>query len=384
MFSDPTIMKSIWEKIIETADKHNQPGKFTTFPAFEWTSNPNNRNLHRVVLFQNSDNLPKLPYSSLNSEKPEDLWAWMEETRANGATLFAVPHNGNASDGLMFSLTDSYGNPLTKAYTETRMKNEPLYEISQIKGSSDTHPDLSPNDEFADFEIWDYTLGTTAERPTHRKGSYARQAFLEGIKLENEGIGNPFKYGIIGDSDSHNSASTVEEDNYTGKFGVENNREHRLEGVPGFPEANKTQVREFGSGGLAGIWAEENTREAIYNAMLRKETFGTSGTRMKIRFFGSFNYSKDILSNDDWLTNAYSNGVPMGSDLKKSNGKTPTFIIQALKEAVDAGYFNYPFIEASSNFDLVREQPEYKQVIETAKQKHYAFREDYFNDYAAN
>ncbi len=332
LFSDPVIMKSVWKDIVETADKHNQPGKFTTFPAFEWSSNPNTQNLHRVVLFQNSENIPELAYSSLNSEKPEDLWAWMEESRTNGATLLAIPHNGNASDGLMFSLTDSYGKPLTKAYSDSRMRNEPLYEISQIKGSSDTHPDLSPNDEFADFELWDYTLAATAERPTNRKGSYVRQALLDGIRIESEGNGNPFKYGIIGDSDSHNSASTIEEDNYTGKFGMENNREHRLEGIPGFPEANKTQVREFGSGGLAGIWAEENTREAIYNAMLRKETFGTSGTRMKVRFFGSFNYDDTITSNDSWLTDAYANGVPMGSNLTDTDGKSPTFIVQAIKE----------------------------------------------------
>ena len=333
LFSDPVVMKSVWKKIIETADKHNKPGEFTTFPAFEWSSNPNTRNLHRVVLFQNSEHIPELAFSSMDSEKPEDLWAWMEESRDNGATLLAIPHNGNASDGLMFSLTDSEGNPITKAYSASRMKNEPLYEISQIKGSSDTHPDLSPNDEFANFELWDYTLAATAERPTHRKGSYLRQALLDGIRIESEGNGNPFKYGIIGDSDSHNSAATIEEDNYTGKFGMENNPEHRLKGVPGFPEKNVQQVREFGSGGLAGIWAEENTREAIYNAMLRKETFGTSGTRMKVRFFGSFNYNEAIISSENWLTTAYANGVPMGSNLSNANNQVPTFIIQAVKEA---------------------------------------------------
>jgi hypothetical protein len=257
----------------------------------------------------------------------------MEENRDNGATLLAIPHNGNASDGLMFSLTDSDGNPITKAYSVSRMKNEPLYEISQIKGSSDTHPDLSPNDEFANFELWDYTLAATAERPTHRKGSYLRQALLDGIRIESEGNGNPFKYGIIGDSDSHNSAATIEGDNYTGKFGMENNPEHRLKGVPGFPEKNVQQVREFGSGGLAGIWAEENTRASIYNAMLRKETFGTSGTRMKVRFFGSFNYNEDIISSENWLTTAYANGVPMGSNLSNGNNQVPTFIVQAIKEA---------------------------------------------------
>ena len=333
LFSDQKIMKSVWKEIIETADKNYIPGKFTTFPAFEWSSNPNTRNLHRVIVFKNSENIPALAYSSLNSTRPEDLWKWMEASRANGATLLAIPHNGNASDGLMFSLNDSDGNPISKIYSETRSRNEPLYEISQIKGTSEAHPDLSPNDEFANFELWDYTLAATAERPTHRKGSYLRQALLDGIRLDSEGNGNPFKYGIIGDSDGHNSAATIEEDNYTGKFGMENDAGHRLNGVPGFPEPNNQQLREFSSGGLAGVWAEENTREAIYNAMLRKETFGTSGTRMKIRFFGSFNYSKDIISSKDWLASAYANGVPMGSDLVHSDKNPPTFIIQVIKEA---------------------------------------------------
>ncbi len=325
-------MKSVWKEIVETADKHNKPGEFTTFPAFEWSSNPNTRNLHRVVLFKNSENIPELAYSSLNSMRPEDLWAWMEEIRTNGATLLAIPHNGNASDGLMFSLNDSDGNPISKAYSEQRMRNEPLYEISQIKGTSEAHPDLSPNDEFANFELWDYTLAATAERPTNRKGSYLRQALLDGIRIENEGNGNPFKYGIIGDSDSHNSAASIEEDNYTGKFGMENDPSHRVNGVPGFPDANNQQLREFSSGGLAGVWAEENTREAIYNALLRKETFGTSGTRMKVRFFGSFNFDKEIIADKNWLTKAYATGVPMGSDLTNSEGKPPTFIIHAIKE----------------------------------------------------
>lgn len=333
LFSDPEIMKSVWKKIIDITDKNYKPGKFTTFPAFEWSSNPNTRNLHRVVLFENTENIPELAYSSLNSERPEDLWKWMEASRANGATLLAIPHNANASDGLMFSLLDSDGNPISKAYSETRMRNEPLYEISQIKGSSDTHPDLSPNDEFANFELWDYTLAATAERPTKRKGSYYRQALLDGIKLEQDGKGNPFKYGVIADSDSHNSAAAIEEDNYTGKFGMENDPKHRLNGVPGMDEKNQLQVREFGSGGLTGVWAKENTRKSIYNAMLKKETFGTSGTRMKMRFFGSFDYDKTIISQDEWLTVAYSKGVPMGSNLSNPNGKSPLFIIHVLKEA---------------------------------------------------
>lgn len=330
--SNPELAKTMWQEIIDIAEKHNKPGEFTTFPAFEWTSAPNNRNLHRVVIFKNNQGIPSLPYSTLDSDKPEDFWNYMNIARENGATLLAVPHNGNASDGMMFSLTDSYGKPITKAYSENRMRNEPLFEISQIKGNSETHPDLSPNDEFANFEQWDYTLSAITERPTNRKGSFLRQAYLDGLKLQKNGAGNPFKYGIIGDSDTHNSASSFEEDNYTGKFGMENNREHRLNGPPGFEESNKLQLREFGSAGLAGIWAEENTREAIFNGMMRKETFGTSGTRMKIRFFGSFNYDNDIIANKNWLSEAYGKGVPMGGTLPKESAGAPTFIVQTMKE----------------------------------------------------
>ncbi|WP_082316528.1 DUF3604 domain-containing protein [Mangrovimonas sp. ST2L15] len=331
--TDSNLAKSLWKEIIAIGDKHNEPGKFTTFSAFEWTSAPNNRNLHRVVLFGNNSNIPSLPYSVFDSAKPEDLWVYMENARTKGATLLAVPHNGNASDGMMFELVDSEDNAITKAYSETRMRNEPLYEITQIKGTSEVHPDLSPNDEFANFELWDYTLSAITERPKNRKGSYLREAYKDGLKLDSEGAGNPFKYGIIGDSDTHNSASSIEEDNYTGKFGMENNPEHRLEGIPGNKEASNQQIREFSSGGLAGVWAESNTRESIFEALKRKETFGTSGPRMKVRFFGGYNYSEDLVSQTNWLNTAYESGVPMGSNLQSSTGKSPTFVIHAVKEA---------------------------------------------------
>ncbi|WP_066224031.1 DUF3604 domain-containing protein [Formosa haliotis] len=181
--------------------------------------------------------MPDIPFSALNSNHPEELWKWMDAQRENGSTLLAVPHNGNASNGLMFPVETSYGgSSLTKEYAETRMRNEPLYEITQIKGTSETHPTLSPTDEFANFEIWDYTLASTALPPEHKQGGYARDAFKRGIQLEKEGKGNPFKYGVIGDSDTHNSASTIEENNYTGKFGMENDPNERLNGPKGFPE----------------------------------------------------------------------------------------------------------------------------------------------------
>ncbi len=233
--NDPAVNKSVWKEIVTTADEYYRPGEFTTFPAFEWSSNPEMRNLHRVVVFGSSSNVPESALSSIESTDPEHLWAWMGEQRKRGATLLAIPHNANASDGLMFSLQTQDGKPLNEAYIRTRQENEPLYEITQIKGTSETHPALSPNDEFADFEQWDYTLSADALRPTHRKGSFARQALLDGLGFAAKGMGNPFRYGFIGDTDTHNAGASHEEYNYTGKFAFENNPAHRLEGVKASP-----------------------------------------------------------------------------------------------------------------------------------------------------
>jgi hypothetical protein len=270
--------------------------------------------------------------SSLDSDDPEMLWKWMGDLRATGSTLLAIPHNGNASDGRMFELVKFDGKPIDAAYNETRAENEPLYEITQIKGTSETHPDLSPNDEFANFEQWDYTLSADAERPTQRKGSFARQALLDGLSQDASGNGNPFKYGFIGDTDTHNAAASNEEFNYTGKFAFENDPKHRLEGQKGQPPAQIQQLREFSSGGLAGVWAEQNTREAIFDAMARKETFGTSGPMIKVRFFASTDLAADDLKRPDFIALAYAKGVPMGGDLKPAGAKAPTFFVTALKD----------------------------------------------------
>ena len=332
-FSDPAISRSVWSSIVATADQYYRPGEFTTFPAFEWTSNPDFRNLHRVVVFRDSAKVPELAFSAINSDREADLWTWMETQRAAGSTLLAIPHNGNASDGLMFSLTDRDGNPLDAAYAARRTANEPVYEISQIKGTSETHPDLSPNDEFAGFELWDYTLSAEAERPTNRQGSYARQALLDGLSQAAAGQGNPFRFGFIGDSDTHNAAASNEEDNYTGKFAFESHAEHRLLGLEGQPEGQKQQLREFSSGGLAGVWADANTREAIYDAMLRRETFGTSGTHVQVRLFGGWDFTAADGRETDWVANGYARGVPMGGDLSSAPiGASPGFIVWALKD----------------------------------------------------
>jgi hypothetical protein len=333
---DPVVNQTVWKDITRTADEYYRPGEFTTFPAFEWSSNPEMRNLHRVVVFENSKNLPERVLSSAESTDPEHLWAWMGEQRKNGATLLAIPHNGNASDGEMFSLLTRDGKPLSEAYIRTRSENEPLYEITQIKGTSETHPALSPNDEFAGFEQWDYTLSADSLRPTHRKGSFARQALLDGLSFGTKGMGNPFHYGFIGDTDTHNAAASNEEYNYTGKFAFENNPQHRLEGVAGQPPAQVQQVREFSSGGLAGVWAAENTREAIYDAMLRRETFGTTGPQIKVRFFGGWKYGANDVAGSDFVTRGYAKGVPMGGTLTGPSDKAPSFVVWASK-APDSG-----------------------------------------------
>jgi hypothetical protein len=330
--SDPALARTVWAEIIKAADANYLPGKFTTFAGFEWTSNPQKRNLHRVVVFRDTKKLPDLVLSALESEDPEVLWKWMEDQRAKGSTLFAIPHNGNASDGRMFEMVKFDGKPIDAAYNKTRAANEPLYEITQIKGTSETHPDLSPNDEFAGFEQWDYTLSADYERPKHRRGSFARQALLDGMSQAAAGAGNPFKYGIIGDTDTHNAAASHEENNYTGKFGFENNPMERLSGIPGAPAGQIQQIQEFSSAGLAGVWAPENTREAIFDAMQRKETFGTSGPMIKVRFFGSFDYAADDVNKSDFVKAAYAKGVPMGGDLKAGTGKAPTFLLMAIKD----------------------------------------------------
>ena len=335
ILGNPEFQANIWGQIVDIADKHYEPGKFTTFAGYEWTSNPDWQNLHRIVVFRDTKNVPEKPFSAIDSDVPEQLWEWMDDQRSRGNDVLAIPHNGNASNGLMFPVAESFGGSLVDAdYATTRMRNEPLYEITQIKGTSETHPMLSPQDEFAGFELWDYTLASTATPPEHKKGGYAREALIRGIQMQEEKNYNPFKMGFIGDSDTHNSAATIEEDNYTGKFGFENDPKHRLDGPPGVSEGGAKQIREFSSGGVGAIWAESNTREAIFQAMRRKETYATSGPRMKVRFFAGFNFNEQSMNTDDWLQNAYNNGVPMGGDLNGSSGdSSPSLLIQAMKEA---------------------------------------------------
>lgn len=330
------IMKNTWEKLVATANKHNQPGKFTTFPAYEWTSSPSEtnasptfaRNLHRNVIYK-GEKVSEIPFSSFDSQDPENLWNWMEKERNNGIDLLAIPHNANMSDGLMFDSKRFDGTDLDEKYAQSRALNEPIQEVTQIKGTSMAHPDLAPNDEFADFEIYNYTFATAEPPKSKPDGSYVRQALKNGLKLEQDLGANPFKFGFIGSSDGHNSASPVEEDNYFGKLGnVDATPEVRIGASEEF-----VRSKYFSAAGLAGVWAKENTRDAIYQSMERKEVFATTGPRIQVRFFAGWNIENNIFDDENWVASAYENAIPMGSDLQSGNNEAaPSFVIWAVKD----------------------------------------------------
>ena len=331
-FINPKVTQGVWQEIIKIAEKHYQPGKFTTFIAYEWSSNgpQGNQNLHRNVIFRGTKVFDE-PFSTVSSIKPEDLWTAMDKGRAAGIELLAIPHNGNLSGGLMFALTDSDGKPLTKDYAEQRIRNEPLQELLQVKGASETHPLLSPNDEFADFEINDFLIEgeKTGETKSTPKGSYIRDAYKTGLVLEDQLGVNPFKFGLIGASDNHNSAGDYEENKHTGAHGPEDGTPAgRLQGT----DPTTKLFKFFSSAGLTGVWAEENTRESIYDSLKRKETFATSGPRIRVRFFGGWEFTKTDVASRDMAKIGYAKGVPMGGELGAPKGKAPTFMFWAVKD----------------------------------------------------
>ena len=325
---DPKIVGPIWKRIQEFAEQHNAPGKFTTFIAFEWTSTPDNNNLHRNVIFGGTV-VPELPFSSMESTRPEDLWAYVERARAAGSDVIAIPHNGNISNGLMFQTTDSDGKPFTREYAQRRLDMEPLQEIIQLKGASETAPSLAPNDEFANFELYQYQLGTGKKLPEHRT-SFIREAYKSGLILGATLGVNPFKFGLVGASDTHNGTAAPEENNFSGGHGaMDKDPTARL--TVKDPLADKTK---FSAAGLTGVWAEENTRESIFAAFKRKETFGTSGPFIRARLFGGWSYAANLTESPDWVEKAYADGVPMGSDLPPKPGEAtvPTFVVAAIKD----------------------------------------------------
>ncbi len=347
------IGRSVWQETIKAADYAYKPGIFTTFAGYEYTSGTGiyNNYLHRNVIFRETKNLPPTLFSRADPD-PEKLWDWMDRLRANGIESLAIPHNTNLSGGVAFSLNDYNGGPIDQEYVKKRSLNEPLVEITQTKGTSETHPFLSKNDEWASFET---KSGVKDEDLlSNIKGSYVRDAYLRGLTLEEKGIGNPFKFGLIGSSDTHVSGSSESEELFFSKAGLLDGKPDLRGSIPfnrfygtflkiARPEmfkevdgknyfAASSRLIHFSSSGLAGVWAEENTREAIYDALRRKETFATSGPRIKIRFFAGYNIDNLSLDDLSLIQNAYAGSIPMGGTLNIQGNNNPTFLIWAISD----------------------------------------------------
>jgi hypothetical protein len=340
MVMDPKWMKSAWEKTIEAAEKYYEPGKFTTFIAYEWTVNAGGGdNLHRNVIYRDGADRAstRLPLTTFETQDPEKLWAWMTKYEQDtGGKLLAIPHNGNMSNGRMFEESRFDGSPMTRDWAETRAKYERLYEVTQIKGQSESHPFLSPEDEFAEWDLWDRGNLILKPKPHGKedyKYEYWREALKSGLRLEKELGVNPFVYGANAATDTHTGLSTTEEDNFFGKFKtLEPSNETRWE-FPLLSGPTDTYAGwEQAASGVMGVWAIENTREAIWDAMYRRETFGTTGPRMKVRFFGGFDYAEGD-ADGDFAEAAYGKGVPMGGSVGNApEGKALTFVVAAMKD----------------------------------------------------
>lgn len=337
--SDAADAESTWERIVALADRYTVPGEFTAFVGYEYTSMPDGQNLHRNVIFRGGD-VPARPFSTFDSRNPEDLWSWMDRARASGSDVIAIPHNANGSNGLMYEKTDRAGRPIDAPYAEIRLRNEPVSEVIQIKGQSETHPALSPNDEWAGFELLETVLGRPADK-SRLEGSYARLALMDGLEMEEASGFNPYRFGMIGSSDGHNASSPVEEDNFTGKIGlVDGTPAVRLGAPVGEADldiGDRSSGSPFSAAGLAGVWAEANTRAEIFDALRAREVFATSGPRIKVRLFAGWALSASDLEGGSARA-GYAKGVPMGSELEArgAGDASPVFLVEAMRDPREA------------------------------------------------
>lgn len=337
--------RTMWERTTQAAEEHNDPGAFTALIGYEWTSGPDGNNLHRNVIFRDSKAKTDqvVPFSAYDSDDPEDLWDWMERYEATtGGQVLAIPHNGNLSNGLMFddvTLTDK--TPLDAAYAERRMRWEPIYEVTQIKGDGEAHPMLSPDDAFADYGTWDVgSFGPELKTPEMLPREYAREALKRGMAYEAELGANPFKFGMIGSTDSHTGLSTSQEASFFGKAPLAEPTADPLrwdEPITGRitpDDPSDDQIHGIGlASGVAAVWARENTREAIWDALNNKEVYATTGTRLRVRVFAGTGFSAEDLVRSDFAAYGYDNGVPMGGDLTGfDEGDTPGLLIRALRD----------------------------------------------------
>ncbi len=332
--------RSIWIDFVEKADTYDEPGRFTAMTGFEWSSSPDGNNLHRVVIFRGgADKTSRtLPYSLFDGDDPEDLWQYMAgyEDKIGGQVL-AIPHNGNLSNGLMFSDQTLSGKRLNRDYAERRIRWEPLIEVAQMKGDGETHPLLSPEDEFADFETWDVSNldGSAAKTDDMLPFEYARSALKLGLKLGERLGANPYKFGLSAASDTHTGLSTTREENFFGKYKhtEPSPDRHNGEVIPAEDPALRILTAQESAAGLTAVWARENTRAEIFDSMRRKEVYGTTGTRIRVRVFGGWDFDPDEVSRPDFIDQGYKRGVPMGGTLKGApDGGAPSFMIRALRD----------------------------------------------------
>jgi hypothetical protein len=363
--------QTMWERVTEAAERHNQPGAFTAFIGFEWTSQPNGTNMHRNVIFRDGKELADqvVPISSYDTDDPEKLWEWMATYEAEtGGRLLAIPHNGNLSNGLMFDDATLSGEPLDADYAERRMRWEPLYEITQMKGDGEAHPMLSPTDEFADYGTWDKgSFGPEPKTPEMLPKEYARAAWKRGLAYEAELGVNPFKFGVVGSTDAHTGLSTAAEDNFFGKVSLVEptgdpiRYEEAITGrfTPDDPSDDLTHADALAAG-IAAVWARENTREALFEAMQRKEVYATTGTRLRVRVFGGWDFQAADMDRSDFAAYGYANGVPMGGDLTAAPaGAAPTLLIRALRDADGANLDRVQVIKGWTTADgEPQERPE--------------------------
>lgn len=355
--------KSVWADMVAITERHNEPGEFTSFIGWEWTSTPKGKNLHRVVMMpQGADVANQLvPYSSFDSNKPEDLWAWLEETSdRTGARFLAIPHNSNISGGLMFDEVDSEGRPITAEYARTRMKWETVVEVTQIKGDSETDPILSPTDEFAAFEPFSHAIDSEAlasgAKPELTPGDFVRSGLRRGLEIEAKVGANPYKFGMIGSTDAHTAMSAAEEDNFHGKTAFDSTPENRFNeflGIKGFGA-------DMSASGRAAVWASENNRQALFEAFQRKEVYATTGPHIRVRFFGGWDFDGDDAEDGDLAEIGYDKGVPMGGDLTKApKGKAPAFLVYAIKDPVGANLDRIQVVKGWLNADGASEERVY-------------------------
>jgi hypothetical protein len=335
---------SAWQKTIDTAEDFNDPGNFTAFIGFEWTSLIKGANMHRVVVYRDdaSKASQMVAYTTappLGSPNPRDLWKWLDAyEKKTGGDVLAIAHNGNMSNGIMFPIDAQYeGTALDEAYVSERIKWEPLYETTQIKGDGETHPLLSTNDEFADYETWAFGNLDLSEAKTDDMlaGEYAREALKNGLVLEQKLGTNPYKFGQIGSTDSHTALATAQEDNFFGKHTGYEPKPGRMEHI--LIDSDKAEIRgwQMAASGLAAVWAPDNTREAIFDAMERKETYATTGSRMAVRFFGGWDFTDQDLESRPPALAGYKKGVPMGADLPaRSGSRAPSFMVYALRDPI--------------------------------------------------